>query len=163
PGHRAPGQRRDVDDSSGCLRGHRRLRAFEHQSGIRAARADLRQPELSPPTPQVGRTPGRQPRLRPDDLAPAVPPSGVSDGRRDRAMHDRRQRGGAMTTTPQLAHAPRARTWLAALVKTRKADLPVDLALVAVRTALAWIFIWYGSGKLFGSFNGPGIHVTSLF
>ena len=68
-----------------------------------------------------------------------------------------------MTTTPQLARASRARTLLAALVKTRKADLEVDLALVAVRTALAWIFIWYGAGKLFGSFNGPGIHVTSLF
>ena len=32
-----------------------------------------------------------------------------------------------------------------------------------MRVALAWIFIYYGAGKLFGSFNGPGIHETSLF
>ena len=68
-----------------------------------------------------------------------------------------------MATTTQSTLAARGQTWLAALVRTRKADLPVDVALVAVRTALAWIFIWYGSGKLFGSFNGPGIHETSLF
>ena len=41
--------------------------------------------------------------------------------------------------------------------------MPTDLALVAVRTALAWIFIWYGAGKLFGAFNGPGLHQTALF
>ena len=28
---------------------------------------------------------------------------------------------------------------------------------------LAWIFIYYGAGKLFGAFNGPGIHRTSLY
>ena len=43
------------------------------------------------------------------------------------------------------------------------AALPADLALVAVRTALAWIFIWYGAGKLFGAFNGPGLHQSALF
>jgi putative oxidoreductase len=52
---------------------------------------------------------------------------------------------------------------LAALVSTRKAALPTDVALVAVRIALAWIFIYYGAGKLFGSFNGPGVHQTALF
>jgi putative oxidoreductase len=36
-------------------------------------------------------------------------------------------------------------------------------ALVAVRTALAWIFVYYGAGKLFGSFHGPGLHRTALF
>ena len=30
-------------------------------------------------------------------------------------------------------------------------------------SALAWIFIYYGAGKLFGTFNGPGIHNESLF
>ena len=49
------------------------------------------------------------------------------------------------------------------MLSTRVTPLPADLALVAVRTALAWIFIWYGAGKLFGAFNGPGIHETSLF
>ena len=31
------------------------------------------------------------------------------------------------------------------------------------RIALAWIFIYYGAGKLFGWFNGPGIHGTALY
>ena len=39
----------------------------------------------------------------------------------------------------------------------------LDWALLAVRIALAWIFIYYGAGKLFGSFNGPGIHRTALY
>ncbi|MGZ4702397.1 MAG: DoxX family protein [Ilumatobacteraceae bacterium] len=63
----------------------------------------------------------------------------------------------------QPVHQPGVRGWLAAVVHTRKADLPVDLALVVVRAALAWIFIVYGAQKLFGTFNGPGIHETSLF
>jgi putative oxidoreductase len=60
-------------------------------------------------------------------------------------------------------HRRRGLAWLAALVSTRNAVIQTDLALVAIRTALAWIFIWYGAGKLFGSFNGPGIHQTALF
>jgi putative oxidoreductase len=57
----------------------------------------------------------------------------------------------------------RVRALFAALVSTRTAALHADLVLVAVRTALAWIFIWYGAGKLFGSFNGPGLHQTAIF
>ena len=30
-------------------------------------------------------------------------------------------------------------------------------------TALAWIFIYHGAGKLFGAFDGPGIHRTALY
>jgi putative oxidoreductase len=55
------------------------------------------------------------------------------------------------------------RTLLAALVSTRSPALAQDLVLVAVRTVLAWIFIYYGASKLFGSFNGLGIHGTSLY
>lgn len=55
------------------------------------------------------------------------------------------------------------REWLALAVSSRTAALPTDLALLAARVALAWIFIWYGSGKLFGAFNGPGIHGTTLY
>jgi putative oxidoreductase len=58
---------------------------------------------------------------------------------------------------------PRARSPLAIVVDTRPAALPTDLVLVAGRTALAWIFIYYGAGKLFGAFNGPGLHATALF
>ncbi|MGH3600875.1 MAG: DoxX family protein [Pseudonocardiaceae bacterium] len=49
------------------------------------------------------------------------------------------------------------------MVSTRTTALPADVALIAIRTALAWIFIYYGAGKLFGSFNGPGIHQTAVF
>jgi putative oxidoreductase len=68
-----------------------------------------------------------------------------------------------MVTAAQPIHRRGGRAWLAALFSTRIAALPADLALVAVRTALAWIFIWYGAGKLFGWFNGPGIHQTAVF
>jgi putative oxidoreductase len=61
------------------------------------------------------------------------------------------------------AERHRGRTVLATVFSTRSAALPTDLALVAGRTALAWIFIYYGAGKLFGAFNGPGIHGTSIY
>jgi putative oxidoreductase len=68
-----------------------------------------------------------------------------------------------MATALEPVHQPRVRGWLAAVVTTRNAALRGDVALVAVRIALVWIFIYYGGGKLFGWFNGPGIHETSLF
>lgn len=43
------------------------------------------------------------------------------------------------------------------------ADLPTDIILVIVRVALVWIFTYYGAGKLFGTFNGPGIHNTAVY
>jgi putative oxidoreductase len=52
---------------------------------------------------------------------------------------------------------------LVALFSTRTGALPADLALIATRVALTWIFIYYGAGKLFGSFNGMGIHGTALY
>ena len=33
----------------------------------------------------------------------------------------------------------------------------------SARIALTWIFIYYGAGKLFGAFNGRGIHGTALY
>jgi putative oxidoreductase len=68
-----------------------------------------------------------------------------------------------MATAPSPEHQPRVRTWLAAVVSTRRAPLPTDVALLVVRIALAWIFIYYGGAKLFGAFNGPGLHQTALF
>jgi putative oxidoreductase len=68
-----------------------------------------------------------------------------------------------MVTTAPTMSGHRARAGLALLVSKPNPGLPTDLALVAVRTGLAWIFIWYGSGKLFGAFNGPGLHQTSVF
>lgn len=68
-----------------------------------------------------------------------------------------------MVTDSQPMHLSRGRAWLAMVVSTRKAALSADLALVAARAALAWIFIVYGAQKLFGWFNGAGIHETALF
>ena len=66
-------------------------------------------------------------------------------------------------TVPSPTPDQRFRRLVAAVLTTRTAPLSSDLALVAARTALAWIFTWYGAGKLFGWFNGPGIHRTALF
>lgn len=49
------------------------------------------------------------------------------------------------------------------LFTVRPAALPADLALLVVRTVLTWIFIYYGAGKLFGAFDGGGIHGTALY
>jgi putative oxidoreductase len=68
-----------------------------------------------------------------------------------------------MVTATLPTRRQRARSLLAAVLSTRTAPLPADLTLVAARIALAWIFIYYGAGKLFGSFNGPGLHRTALY
>src|SRR5665213_1231065 len=57
----------------------------------------------------------------------------------------------------------RIRQLLGAVFETRATDLSTNYGLVAARTALAWIFIYHGSGKLFGAFNGPGLHATALY
>lgn len=67
------------------------------------------------------------------------------------------------TVAPPVQQQSRGRAWLALVMGTRQAALSVDVVLLVVRIVLAWIFIYYGAGKLFGWFNGPGIHETSLF
>jgi putative oxidoreductase len=59
----------------------------------------------------------------------------------------------------------RERTWSAVHALLRSPPHPAgsDVALVATRTVLTWIFVYYGAGKLFGAFNGPGIHRTSIY
>lgn len=57
----------------------------------------------------------------------------------------------------------RLRSCVKALLSTHTAALPSDIALIAARTALAWIFIYHGARRLFGSFNGPGIHQSAHF
>ncbi|HEY5454394.1 MAG TPA: DoxX family protein [Acidothermaceae bacterium] len=64
--------------------------------------------------------------------------------------------------------APRRRStqWLRLLFGTTSAGRAVDVALLAVRIAVAWVFIYYGAAKLFGAFPGPGphgIHQTALY
>jgi putative oxidoreductase len=64
--------------------------------------------------------------------------------------------------------APRRRAtqWLRILFVTTSSGLAMDVALLAVRIALAWIFLYYGAAKLFGAFPGAGpngIHQTALY
>jgi putative oxidoreductase len=53
------------------------------------------------------------------------------------------------------------------LFETTSTGPAVDLAVLVVRIALAWIFIYYGAVKLFGAFPGSGgphgIHETARF
>jgi len=44
-------------------------------------------------------------------------------------------------------------------------DAPVsrDIALLVVRAALAWIFVYHGAGTLFGAFGESGIHGQAAF
>jgi putative oxidoreductase len=57
----------------------------------------------------------------------------------------------------------RARTFFITVLESRNPSIPADIALAGARLALAWVFIYYGAGKLFGAFNGPGLHQTALF
>ena len=66
----------------------------------------------------------------------------------------------ATDRNPQLV---RIRALLATLLRTSPSALGTDVAVVPVRIALVWIFTYYGAGKLFGWFNGPGIHRTAIF
>jgi putative oxidoreductase len=68
-----------------------------------------------------------------------------------------------MVGTAQPTGRSRIRGVLSALVSTGSPALAIDVALIAARLALAWIFIYYGAGKLFGCFDGPGLHTTTLF
>jgi putative oxidoreductase len=69
-----------------------------------------------------------------------------------------------MATTAVLSGpATRGREVLRWVFNVRSSSLPADLGLLAARVGLAWIFIYYGAGKLFGAFNGPGIHRTSIY
>ncbi len=55
------------------------------------------------------------------------------------------------------------RTPLARLVGTSTASREVDIALLVARIALAWVFIYNGTAKAFGWFDGAGISKTADF
>jgi putative oxidoreductase len=60
----------------------------------------------------------------------------------------------------------RSTQWLSILFGTTSSGLAVDVALLAVRIALAWVFLYYGAAKLFGAFPDAGlngIHQTALY
>jgi putative oxidoreductase len=57
--------------------------------------------------------------------------------------------------------------WARMLFGTTSTGTPADLGLLVVRLALAWVFVYYGSSKLFGAFpdtgGSHGIHDTAAF
>ena len=69
-----------------------------------------------------------------------------------------------LKTTTEAGSRPRqARDLLGLVFHVRRAPVVEDLGLLAGRIALFWVFIYYGAGKLFGAFNGPGLHNTALY
>jgi putative oxidoreductase len=68
-----------------------------------------------------------------------------------------------MTTPSDLTIGQRIRRLSELVVRTEPTRVGTDVAALAVRIALVWIFVYYGAGKLFGAFNGPGLHATALF
>jgi putative oxidoreductase len=64
-------------------------------------------------------------------------------------------------------HVGRAGRAVRLLCATTSAGPAADLALLVVRVVLAWIFVYYGSSKLFGAFPGTGgthgLHATATF
>ena len=68
-----------------------------------------------------------------------------------------------MATATIPAHPSRTRALLVALFSTRTAPLPADCALIAARITLAWIFIYHGSRRLFGWFDGPGLDQSAHY
>ena len=68
-----------------------------------------------------------------------------------------------MATVTSSRSSGRAQEALRLLFTVRPAPLNVDVAMAAARVALTWVFIYYGAAKLFGAFNGGGIHGTALY
>jgi putative oxidoreductase len=68
-----------------------------------------------------------------------------------------------MVATTLPAHRSRTQDLLKVVFSTRSAPPAVSVAMLAARICLAWVFLYYGAGKLFGAFNGPGLHGTSLY
>jgi putative oxidoreductase len=68
-----------------------------------------------------------------------------------------------MATSTLSAPTTRYREFLGLLFSVRPSSPAADLGLLSARIVLAWIFIYYGAGKLFGAFNGPGLHRWALY
>ena len=71
----------------------------------------------------------------------------------------------ATTTTTRSTATPtrgsRVRWLVAAVLSTRTAPRVADVGLLVVRLTLAFIFIYHGSRRLFGWFDGPGLHSSA--
>jgi putative oxidoreductase len=68
-----------------------------------------------------------------------------------------------MVTTSVPARQSRLHDVLVALFSSRTGALPTDIALIAVRAVLALLFIYHGSRRLFGWFDGPGLDASAHY
>jgi putative oxidoreductase len=68
-----------------------------------------------------------------------------------------------MVTTSIPVARSRTRAVVGALLSPRTAALPADCALIAARAVLALLFIYHGSRRLFGWFDGPGLHASGEY
>ena len=68
-----------------------------------------------------------------------------------------------MATTAIPAQGSRVRFVLAAVLSTRTAPRVADVGLLIVRLVLAFIFIYNGSRRLFGWFDGPGLDASANY
>ena len=132
-------------------------------------RDDDRDRHRSARTPAAGRT-GRASSKPPERPLVSAHRAVPSDDRASRpALHARdpiRPEDRMTTAVQETTSAARDRNvghLVRAVFSVRPASVPADLGLLAARIGLAWIFIYYGAGKLFGAFNGPGIHRTALY
>jgi putative oxidoreductase len=64
-------------------------------------------------------------------------------------------------TTTRPARRSRVRVVLAAVLSTRTAPRMTDVGMLIVRLTLAFIFIYHGSRRLFGWFDGPGLDASA--
>jgi putative oxidoreductase len=145
---------------------HRRVPDEGHDSNRHrpAGPAARRGTDGAAPTPLLGH--GR-PATRPIPAAERTPRGrqwAFGATRRHHAQGDRNQSRRYLMAPLSNAESPgRLRALLTMFFTTRPTEVSSDAALAAVRIALAWIFTYYGAGKLFGAFNGPGIHRTALY
>lgn len=68
-----------------------------------------------------------------------------------------------MNTSTTVRERKRRPDWARVLWSSRPGTRSTDLGLGAARVALAWIFVYHGTTKLFGWFNGPGLHRTAIY
>jgi len=69
----------------------------------------------------------------------------------------------ATTMVPVVKKESRVRSLFAMLVSTRTGALPADIALIATRIVLCWVFFYHGSRRLFGWFDGPGLNQSARY
>jgi putative oxidoreductase len=70
----------------------------------------------------------------------------------------RRHERSVMTPVSQ-----RARRAFDRMGATKDARSSRDIALLAARVGLAWIFIYHGAGTLFGAFGAAGLHAQAVY